>query len=189
METRTKASANFIKRIALIGPESTGKTTLCKQLARFFGTVWVPEYERYYMRRRMQHYNLVDIEHCAKKQIEWETRLLARAKGYFFADTELIILKVWCEWTFKTCPVWLDETIDQYRYDLYLLTYPDIPFQPDPIRSCSDHRSTLFKHYQMELEKRQFSFFIVKGLGTARLASALNAIFSKNHKALAKQSV
>lgn len=168
-----------IKRIALIGPESTGKTTLCKQLAEHFQTVCVPEYAREYIEKLNRQYTLDDIELCARKQLELEDELAQRAKQFLFSDTELIIAKVWCEDVFKTCPQWIEEEISKRKYDLFLLTFPDLPFEDDPVRENPHRRDYFFELYKSELEKRKFGYAIIKGKGNARFENALNSISEK----------
>ncbi len=170
---------NKIKRVALIGPESTGKTTLCQELADHFKTHWVPEYARDYMARLHRDYTLDDIEHCSKKQLEREDELLQEAKQFLFSDTELIIAKVWCEDVFKICPAWMEKKIIEKKYDLYLLASPDLPFVPDSVRENPKRRDYFFSLYKQELEKRKFDFSIIDGKGTTRFKNALKAITKK----------
>ncbi len=162
-----------VKKIALIGPESTGKTTLCKQLAEHFQTVWVREFARGYISSLNRKYTLEDIEHCAREQLKQEEEQLAKASHFLFCDTELIIAKVWCEDVFKTVPQWIEEMIGRHRYDLFLLTSPDIPFEKDNVRENPHRGEFFFKRYRSELIKRNFSFEIVNGKGSRRLSNAL----------------
>ena len=172
---------NKIKRIALLGPESTGKTTLCKQLAEHFKTVWVPEYSREYMEQLHRAYTLDDIEFCTKKQLEQENDLLSKANAFIFCDTELIVAKVWCEDVLKICPPWIEEEITKRKDDLYLLTYPDLPFTEDPVRENPLRREYFYELYKNELEKRSFIFDILTGLGNRRFENALNIIVNNFH--------
>jgi len=165
-----------IKRIGLIGPESTGKTTLCEQLADHFKTVWVPEYARGYIEKLNRAYTIQDIELCANKQLEQEDALLQKANHFIFSDSELIVAKVWCEDVFKTCPEWIEKEIPERKYDLYLLTFPDLPFKEDPVRENPHRREYFFELYKSELEKRKFDFELVTGIGDARFENALMAM-------------
>ena len=108
---------NKIKRIALIGPESTGKTTLCEQLAIHFHTVWVPEYSRFYNEKLDRPYTLDDIEFCSRKQLEMEDELIQQANQFIFSDTELIVAKTWCDDVFNTCPEWIEIEITKRPQD------------------------------------------------------------------------
>ena len=167
-----------IKRIALIGPESTGKTTLCSELAEHFKTSWVPEFARDYIEQLHRPYTLSDIELCAGKQLESEDESVAGANRFLFCDTELILAKVWCEDVFKTCPSWIEEEIIKRNYDLYLLTYPDLPFKTDPVRENPHRRDYFFELYKAELQKRNFEFEIITGRDHDRFKNAEKAIES-----------
>jgi len=167
---------NKTKRIALIGPESTGKTTLCEELAKHFQTVWVPEYSREHVEQLHHPYTLDDIEFCTRKQLEQEDNLLQKANGFIFCDTELIVAKIWCEDVFKTCPDWIEEEIPKRKYDLYLLTYPDLPFIEDPVRENSHRREYFYELYKKELEKRNLKFEVVTGSGNRRFENVLKMV-------------
>lgn len=165
-----------IKKIALIGPESSGKTTLCLELAAHFRTSWVPEFAREYISSLNRKYTLRDIDHCAQEQIKSENVLLKSANRFIFCDTEMIIAKVWCEDVFKTTPVWIEEMIETHRYDLFLLTLPDIPFQQDDVRENPHRREFFFDWYKRELEERKFKYEVIGGKGQERFLNALGAI-------------
>src|SRR5689334_22401456 len=96
--------AKTVKRIAITGPESTGKTTLCMQLATHYKTVWVPEYSREYMEKLGRPYTYEDVVHCTRGQMETEDTLIKKANHFLFSDNELINYKVWFEDVFKKIP-------------------------------------------------------------------------------------
>jgi NadR type nicotinamide-nucleotide adenylyltransferase len=165
-----------VKKIALLGPESTGKSFLCEQLAKHFKTVWVPEFARGYILNLNEKYSFEDVLHSAKEQLRLEEDMKSKANQFLFCDTEFINFKVWCEDVFKKTPSWIEETIQKNRYDLFLLTSPDIPFEEDAVRENPNRRDFFFEWYQKELERYGFAFEIVKGFGDARVKSALSAI-------------
>jgi len=165
-----------LKRIALIGPESTGKTTLCKGLAEHFKTAWVPEFARDYVKQLNRKYTLEDVIYCAQKQLEDEERKAEIANRFLFCDTELITAKVWCEDVFKTVPYWIEDALQKHPYDLFLLTYPDLPFEDDPVRENHNRRQFFFDWYEMELKQYQFQYQIIKGIGEGRLQQAIKAV-------------
>src|SRR5262245_42307137 len=117
-----------LRRIALIGPESSGKTTLCMRLAEHYKTVWVPEYARTYMEHLDRLYGYEDVVHCTREQIKSEDEMAEKANGFLFSDTELINCKIWFEDKFDKVPDWLEEEITKREYDLFLLTAPDLPW-------------------------------------------------------------
>ena len=92
MEEKTKG----VKRIALLGAESTGKTTLARSLALRFQTIWVPEYARDYVNMNPGPVTLETIESISREQLSQENRAAANANNFLFCDTEFIVSKVWC---------------------------------------------------------------------------------------------
>lgn len=166
-----------IKRIVLIGPESTGKSTLAEQLAYFYGTIWMPEYAREYVEKLNQPYTFEDVVIIAKRQIEIEKDYLLKAKQYLFIDTDLIITKIWFLEVYKTYPQWIDKEIRKKETHLYLLCNTDIEWQPDPIReNAGEMREYLFERYKQELEKLAVPFGIVSGRNKQRLDNAIQHI-------------
>jgi NadR type nicotinamide-nucleotide adenylyltransferase len=165
-----------LKKIALIGPESTGKTTLCKELAAYYQTEWVPEFARAHVASLNRDYMLEDIEYCAREQLRSEEELSLSAHKFLFCDSELIIAKVWCEDVFKKTPAWIEEMITSHTYDLFLLTLPDIPFKPDAVRENPHRRQFFFDWYKRELDNRNFMYEIIGGTDEQRFASAQLAI-------------
>jgi NadR type nicotinamide-nucleotide adenylyltransferase len=165
-----------IKRVALLGAESTGKTTLARSLALRFGTQWVPEYAREYMSMHSGEYSAEDIVRIATHQLKEEEELARVSQGIIFLDTEFIIAKVWCEDVFGFCPDWIREKLHSHPYDLYLLTANDLPWVADPVRVNPQRRDYFFNLYKRELEENQFPFEIISGRYEARLLNAINAV-------------
>ena len=168
--------AGDIRRIAILGAESTGKTTLARSLALRFQTVWVPEYAREYMTMNPGDYTAEDIVEIAKHQLQEEEQFSARANHVLFSDTELIIAKVWCEDVFSFCPQWISEQLQSHRYDLYLLTANDLPWVADPVRVNPQRRDYFFNLYKKEMEQLGVPYEIISGRYEARLLSAINAV-------------
>ena len=175
---------NNIIRIALLGPESTAKSTLSEALAKHYKTVWVKEYAREYLSGLTTKYTLDDILIIAKAQLELEKNALSTANNFLFADTELIISKVWCEDVFDLCPNWITENLIKNKYDLYLLTYPDLPWEEDELRENPNRRKFLFEWYEKELISIQASYTIINGANEQRLFNCIVAIenFSSHSK-------
>lgn len=170
------------KRIAITGPESTGKSDLAKALAEHYRTVWVPEYAREYLNNLNREYNYEDILLIAKGQVKGEEEILEMANRFLFADTEMIVLKIWCEVKFGKCHPWILNRLANQNYDLYLFTDIDLPWQPDPLREHPDKRRELFKLYLDELKKQNLPFEIINGIGKKRLENAMD-IIEKRFKA------
>lgn len=150
-------------KVGIIGPESTGKTTLARYLAKRYDGVYVPEYAREYVERQgttdISYDQLCDI---ARHQIEELKKLSA---SLYFFDTELIVTKVWFDWVWHQVPQWLDEALNTYKMDTYLLVYPDIPWVPDPparTNGSDQVRLALFERYQQEIQALDVPYYIIK---------------------------
>ena len=146
-------------KVGIIGPESTGKSTLARYLARRYNGICVPEYAREYIEKLNRPYTMEDVEAIARHQIE---QLQEIRDGLYFFDTELIITKVWFEHKYGSCPPWLEQAIQDYPMDVYLLTYPDIEWKPDPVRENPDIRLELFDRYESEIQKLDIPYYIIK---------------------------
>ena len=129
-----------MKKIVIIGPESTGKSTLCEQLAAHYNTVWVKEYAREYLLKNGTNYSFENLLAISKGQIELEDRAAAKLSTIYlptgqaghqpstlFYDTDMYVMKVWCEFVFEKCHHWILNRIVERKYDLYLLCNIDLP--------------------------------------------------------------
>lgn len=162
-------------RIAILGPESTGKSTLAETLAIHFGGNWVPEYARSYLEKLDRPYMEADVWHCARMQQRSELDRIQQADHIVFFDTEMINFKVWLTEKYSHYPEWITAGLSS-RYDYYLLTSPDLPFEPDPLREHPSRRDYFFSVYQKEIEAAGFRYGIVSGIGTARSANAVRLV-------------
>jgi len=167
-------------KIAILGPESTGKTMLASKLADYFQSPWVPEYAREYVEKLTIPYTYEDVCNIARKQIEQE--LLKSTAPYVFFDTELIITKVWFSYRFGLIPDFLTEHLRSGFFDLYLLCSPDLPWEPDPVREHGEDREFFFNWYKEEIDKTGKPYFIITGTGDLRFQNALNGLMSLNNK-------
>lgn len=164
-------------KIAIIGPESTGKSELAEKLADHFNGEWVPEYAREYIENLDRKYGYEDICAIAQQQIDEQTRYShIKSDDYVFFDTELIITKVWFEYCYAKVPAFvLNEMKEQY-FDLYLLCNYDLDWIPDPVREHGDDRAYFFDLYKAEIEKTGIPYAIVSGKGAVRLENAVKAM-------------
>lgn len=168
-----------IKRIVIIGPESTGKSTLTSGLARYFDTVFVPEYARGYLEQLSRPYNESDLLLIAKGQVALEEeKALAARNGLLFCDTDLQVMKVWMEDKYNRCDNWVLEQIACRKYDLYLLTDIDMEWQDDPLREHPEPemRAYFFHIYKDIVQHSCIPFVRVSGNEEARLQTAVTAI-------------
>jgi len=121
-------------KVVVIGPESTGKSTLSEQLAAHYQTIWVPEYARQYLEELPRSYEQHDLLTIAEGQLALEDKLATQANRLLICDTDLHVIKVWSEHKYGTCDPRILEHMAARHYDLYLLTYIDIPWEEDPQR-------------------------------------------------------
>jgi NadR type nicotinamide-nucleotide adenylyltransferase len=173
-----------MRRISLTGPESAGKSTLATQLAAHYGTTFVPEYARQYLEANGASYTLPDLEAIARGQLAAEDAAASQASQLLFCDTDLLVLKIWSENAFGTCPAWILEELARPRYALTLLLAPDLPWAPDPLREHPDpaQRWHFYELYRQELVKRGWPFVAISGTPTARLTQALAAVAAQPGK-------
>ncbi len=165
-----------VVKIAITGPESTGKSMISEQLADHYHTVWVNEYARFYLKKVDRPYHFHDILEIAKGQKSSEEVMVRLANRVLFSDTELLVTKIWCEVKYGKCHEWISQNFENQHYDLYLLMFPDIPWLYDPMREHPDKRDWLFELYHENLIKKQANYRIVNGLGEVRLKNAISFV-------------
>ncbi len=163
-------------RIAVIGPESSGKSELCMHLAEHFNTAWVPEYAREFLSGYDKKYTLDDIEHIFRVQFENEMKWVDSGRKIVFTDKEFIIGKVWCEHVFGTCPTFFNTMIRRFPYNLYLLTAADLPWQPDPLRENPGKGTFFFNWYEKILKEQMLSYRVISGSGDDRFRNGIEAM-------------
>ena len=148
-------------RVGIIGPESTGKSTLATYLAHRYNGVLVSEYAREYMERLAPSYEYTydDIVAIAQQQIHVISNI---SSDLVIFDTELIITKVWFLHKYGVCPDFLRDAIQNNPMDIYLLCYPDLPWQPDPVRENPMLREYLFDWYEREIQALGIPYYIIK---------------------------
>jgi len=167
---------HYVKRIILTGPESTGKTTLAKQLAEHFQTNWVPEYGREHFVAHNGKLSIDDISIIASTQLEREELAAIESNRFLFCDTDLIVTQVWSEIYFQKSPEWIVSHNHLKKYDLYLLMDIDIPWEDDGTREFPNLREFHFKRLKEELDSHQLNYCVISGTGEERLKSAVNEI-------------
>jgi NadR type nicotinamide-nucleotide adenylyltransferase len=174
-----------MKKIVIIGPESTGKSTLCTQLAEHYQTVWCPEFAREYLTENGMDYSFDDLLNIARSQMTLEYNMLASAKnGFYFIDTDMYVMKVWCEVAFNNCHTWILKQIATQQYDLHLLCDVDLPWVKDHLREYPDFemRKKLFLMYKDILINSRGKWAVISGSYQERLQTAIsliNTIFPK----------
>ncbi|MCB0521064.1 MAG: ATP-binding protein [Lewinellaceae bacterium] len=161
-----------MRKIVLTGPESTGKTTLAKQLAGHFGAQWVPEYAREYLESLGRKYVQDDLIEIAKGQIAKEDFFAQGNSRFILCDTSLEVIQIWSKVVFGNCAPWITEQLKMRQPDLYLLCQPDLPWAPDPLRENPNDRDVLYTIYQQELAALGTDFIQINGIGNERFDKA-----------------
>lgn len=162
------------KKIVITGAESTGKSTLTKELAQHYNTNYLNEYSRKYVEELNRQYNYDDVVFITRKQIELEEQATANSKNIFFVDTSLIVLKVWFEVVYNKKPDWLEKKIHETFADFYLLCNNDLEWIPDPVRENNGQmRSFLYNKYKENLETYNLDYSIISGINNERTQRAV----------------
>jgi NadR type nicotinamide-nucleotide adenylyltransferase len=170
------AGKKEILKVAIVGPECTGKSDLSAFLATHFNTVWVPEYARGYLDHLTVPYHQHDLTTIARGQLRLEDEHARDANQVLICDTNLYVIKVWSEFKFGNCDPQILGLITSRKYDLYLLTYVDLPWKEDPLREHPDKRQELYEMYLNEMRNQHIPYFEIKGEGDARRKSAIDAV-------------
>ncbi len=181
MEEKLRQQTSDCIKIVLFGPESTGKTTLSKQLAVHYKTKWVPEYMREYLQKKWDATQEVcvyeDLLPIAEGQIKLENEYAQNANEVLICDTNLLELKVYSEAYYDgLVPESIDKISTENVYDLYLLTYIDTPWVSDDLRDKPHEREVMFFRFKESLEKHKLKYIILKGDQESRLQKAITII-------------
>jgi len=181
MEEKLRQSDINLVKVVLFGPESTGKTTLSRQLARHYNTVWAPEYAREYLqdkwnneRKTCEESDLIPI---AIGQMDLENSLSKKADKLLICDTDLLETKVYSEEYYGG---FVDPLLDKFAvantYDMYFLTYIDTPWEEDDLRDRPEQREEMFAAFKNTLEKYNRPYVLLKGDKETRLKKATKII-------------
>lgn len=181
MEEKFKQEPSNLIKVVLFGPESTGKTTLSEQLARHYNTVWVREFAREYLqdkwnneRKTCEPHDLLPI---AAGQMSLENTLSKKASKILICDTDLLETKVYSEaYYVGHCDPILEKYALENRYDLYILTNIDIPWEEDDLRDKPNEREAMFQYFKETLERHNRKYILVTGSKKKRLQIAIEYI-------------
>lgn len=181
MEEKLKQQASNCIKVVLFGPESTGKTTLSRQLARHYSSVWVPEYARDYLQDKWNNERKTcepkDLLPIAIGQMQLENHLAQKTDTVLICDTDLLETKVYSEAYYSgTCDPILERYAVNNSYDVYFLTYIDTPWEADDLRDKPNERERMFKAFESALIKHNKEYVLLKGDKKERLETAINYI-------------
>ena len=168
------------KRILILGPESTGKSTLAEKLAKHFAEPWVPEVAREYLEKLERPYAFEDLLQIGKKQMRTEDELAMQAQNYLFCDTDLRVIHVWSQHRYGKVDPWVLEELARRTYDLILLCAPDLPWQADPLREHPEleMRQQFFEIYKQLSQASGIPWILISGDTDKRLSTAIQAVGS-----------
>jgi len=167
-----------IPKIAVVGPESTGKSTLSAYLAKHYHTVWVPEFAREYCEKLTEPCTWQDEINMFYGQLALEQELLPQVNKLLICDTTFITVKIWSEYTFGRAPQEVLDELPKHPYDLYLLLDIDLPWEEDPLRDFPDMREHFMEVWHKELKALNANYVVIKGEGDERYDNAVKAIDS-----------
>ena len=167
-----------MKKIVVIGPESTGKRTLSTQLAAHYQTLWVPEFARDYLMQLDRPYEQEDLLRMAEGQLITEDAAATNANQFLICDTDLHVIKVWSEAKYGDCDPRILELIASRKYDLYLLTYIDIAWEDDPLREHPkpEEREYFYQVYRDIVMNSGLPWADIRGGYEERLQTAIKAV-------------
>lgn len=180
----------MIKKIVVIGPESTGKSTLCEELAQHYETTWCPEFAREYLLTNGKNYDYEDLLTIARgqlaleeeytKTLENQSLTMLESGGHLplFIDTDMYVMKVWSEFVFGNCDRFILDEIVKREYDLYLLCNVDLPWVADELREYPDieSRKKLYTIYKDFMLNQTVPWVDISGSYEERLQIAITAV-------------
>ena len=165
-----------IKKIAIVGPESTGKSTISLQLAKHYQVPWVAEYARFYCAALTGPCTLQDEINMFHGQVALEESVLASAQtDFIICDTTFITVKIWSDEMLGKTPQIVLDAIKSRSYDFYLLMDIDLPWQDDPLRDFPHKRAHFMQVWHQELKAINANYQVISGTET-RLQNAVSAI-------------
>lgn len=166
----------MIKKIAIVGPESTGKSTITQQLAKHYKTLWVAEFARYYCAALTAPCTLQDEINMFHGQVALEESVLAMAdQEFIFCDTTSVTVKIWSDAMLGSTPQLVLDALPERTYDFYLLMDIDLPWQEDPLRDFPDQREHFMAVWHQELKALNANYVVISGIET-RFTNAVRAV-------------
>ena len=172
---------NNVMKIAITGPESTGKSWLAEKLASHYGWKLVTEYSRIYFEKREYDYDMTDLNKIAKVQYSLELEAL-KSEENIICDTDILAIKIWSDVEFGATSGYINDLLKKSEYDLVLLSNIDVPWVADRFRKNESDRQYIFSLFVNELEKLDSIYYVVEGLGDQRLKNAIE-IINEHHDA------
>ncbi len=165
-----------LTKIAIVGPESSGKTFLAEKLASHYQCLWVPEYAREYLEKFNLPYTKEDVEKIAQGQLRLEDAAAKKSKSLLVCDTNLLVIKIWMDDKYGSTPQWIEKEILHRKYHLHVLTAPDIPYEYDPLRENPERGEYFFEKYKTLLEEINAAYIVISGSEKQRFETATTVV-------------
>ena len=180
MEENLKQSPTEVIKIALYGPESTGKSTLAGQLAAAFNTSSVPEFARDYLQKKWDHSQQIcsidDLLPIAIGQTQLENQALVHANGILFCDTNVLLTKVFSDIYYNAVDPILEKAARKHTYDLIFLTDIDVPWEKDDLRDRPENREATLEIFEKALIEYHKPYIKLSGNAEERLEKAVQIV-------------
>ena len=176
LSTAENKQSRKIKKIAIVGPESTGKSTMSAYLANHYNTVWVPEFAREYCEKLTEPPTWQDEVNMFYGQLALEAEIVQKANKLLMCDTTFITVKIWSDYTFGRSPQEVLDELPVHPYDLYLLLDVDLPWEEDPLRDFPHLREHFMQVWHRELQALNANYIVISGEGKVRYEAAIRAI-------------
>ena len=160
-------------RIAITGPESSGKTTLAKALSEHYNISFVPEFARTYLEKTEGKYEQLDLDNIAQGQLK---SLISAEDSIVISDTDFSVLEIWSQYKYKNTSELINKLVQKELFDLHILCSPDIPWEADLLRENPNSRDLLFELYSKSLNSNNKNFIVVNGSAKNRLEKSIQAV-------------
>ena len=164
-----------ISKIVITGPESSGKSWLSERLAKHFKTLWAPEYARIYLEENGPAYTFSTLQEIARAHKKHQQEIIEKAQNLVFLDTDLVNFNIWSRVIFHKTDHWINQHSKEETEHQYLILFPDLPWENDPLREHPDDRQYLFDLHLREIAQLGRPYRIIKGYGECRLKNAIQA--------------
>jgi len=163
-------------RVAITGPESSGKTTLARQLSEELGGAFIPEFAREYLNKTEGTYNFSDLDNIAKGHLN---RIEKSQNSIQIIDTDFCVMKIWSEYRFGKTSTYIEKLLNKNMFDFHFLCPPEVTWEHDPLRENPDDREELFQSYVELLNDLEFKYHIISGTIDQRLEKCLRIIHDR----------
>ncbi len=160
-------------KIAITGPESSGKTTLSQSLAKYYDVAFIPEFARTYLETTNGEYNQSDLDQIAKGQLN---SISSSQDKMIVCDSDFSVLEIWSQYKYENVSDLIREMVKEDLFNLHILCRPDIPWEEDPLRENPDSRDQLFELYKASLQRLNKNFIIVSGEHKNRMKQCIETI-------------